>query len=292
MDISIAYRGYHPTTQDIQTIQKLIHEHPDYSRRKLSLKLSELWNWRQQNGYLLDRKCRGVLLLLDRAGYISLPPPSHIHSNNFKSRVKDRIIKVDTICSANTIKELGPLNILQVRRTGHEHLCDSLIEQYHYLRFTQPVGEHLKYIVFSQEQNPLAVIVFTSAPRHIGARDRYIGWNAAIRRRNIHLMAYNTRFLVLPWVRVPHLASHLLGAISRRISLDWQVYYNHPIYFLETFVDTKRFAGTCYKAANWKYLGKTTGRGKNDHTYRPNRSIKAIWGYPLVKDFRERLCHG
>jgi hypothetical protein len=112
-----------------------------------------------------------------------------------------------------------------------------------------------------------------------------------IRRNNIHLLAYNTRFLILPWVRVPHLASHILGLTARRISEDWQQMYNHPLYFLETFVDTERFAGTCYKAANWIYLGVTTGRGKNDMTHQKNRSIKAVWGLPLAKDFREKLCH-
>lgn len=289
MELGIAYRGYYPTTQDIHTIQQLLNEHPDYSRRKLSLRLCELWNWRQPNGTLLDRKCRGVLLSLERAGFISLPPPTHIHSNNFQPRAKNRVIKTDTRCTATTIKELGHLDIRQVRRTMHDALCDSLIEQYHYLRFTQPVGEHLKYIIFSREQKPIAVIVFTSAPRHIGARDRYIGWDATIRRQNIHLIAYNTRFLILPWVCIPHLASHILGAISRRICSDWQKYYGHPLYFLETFVDTQRFAGTCYKAANWLYLGLTRGLGKNNKTGRPNRSIKAVWGYPLVKDFRERL---
>jgi len=125
--------------------------------------------------------------------------------------------------------------------------------------------------------------------RHIGCRDRFIGWNHNLRKVNLHLMAYNSRFLVLPWVRVPHLASHILGRISRLLANDWQTIYNHPVYYLETFVDKDRFAGTCYKAANWIYLGDTTGRGKNDHTHRPNRSIKAVWGYPLDKQFRRRL---
>jgi hypothetical protein len=276
----------------VQTIQNLIEKNPALSRRKLSIQLAELWNWRQQNGALLDRKCRGVMLLLERAGFITLPPPTHIHTNNFNSRVKSHPIEVITECSAASIKELGPLTIKEVRRTEHETFCDSLIEQYHYLRFTQPVGEHLKYLFFSQEWKPIAAIIFTSAPRHIGARDKHIGWTAETRRKNIHLMAYNTRFLIMPWVRIPHLASHILGAIARRICADWQKQYRHPIYFLETFVDTERFAGTCYKAANWQYLGLTKGLGKNSRTKRPNRSIKAVWGYPLVKDFRARLCHG
>ena len=132
-------------------------------------------------------------------------------------------------------------------------------------------------------------MAFSSAPRHIGSRDKFIGWDQEKRKRNIHLIAYNTRFLILPWINVRYLASHVLSKMVKRISKDWQDIYNHPLYFLETFVDTERFEGTCYKAANWIYLGKTTGRGKNDQTNKPNRSIKAVWGYPLNKNFKELL---
>ena len=139
---------------------------------------------------------------------------------------------------------------------------------------------------------PIACFAFSSAPRHIGCRDRFIGWDQEQRKQSIHLIAYNTRFLILPWVEVRYLASHLLGRIAKKAADDWQQLYNHPIYFLETFVDTERFAGTSYRAANWVYLGRTTGRGKDDQTHKPNRSIKAVWGYPLSGDFRERLCGG
>jgi hypothetical protein len=150
------------------------------------------------------------------------------------------------------------------------------------------VGEHLKYLVFAQGR-PLAGLAWSSSPRHIGCRDRYIGWCASARRRNIRLLAYNTRFLILPWVEVPHLASHLLGRITRALSGDWQQLYAHPVVFLETFVDPQRFRGTCYRAANWVYLGRTTGRGKDDQTHRPNRPIKEVLGYALTARFRERL---
>jgi hypothetical protein len=162
------------------------------------------------------------------------------------------------------------------------------LAQYHYLGYTQPVGEQLKYIVYSQNR-PIACLSWSSAARHLGCRDRFIGWSQYQRRNNLYLMVYNSRFLILPWIRVPHLASHILGRMSRILVTDWQAIYNHPIYYLETFVDKDRFAGTCYNAANWIYLGDTTGRGKNDHTHRPNRSIKAVWGYPLDKQFRIRL---
>jgi hypothetical protein len=154
------------------------------------------------------------------------------------------------------------------------------------------VGEHLKYLVWAgcpADRRPIACLAWSSAPRHIGSRDRYIGWSAEARRRNIRFLAYNTRFLILPWVRVEHLASHLLGRMAAQISADWQRIYGHPIYFLETFVDPERFRGTCYRAANWVVMGKTTGRGKQSNSYVPNRSIKEVLGYPLTKRFRELL---
>jgi len=176
-----------------------------------------------------------------------------------------------------------------VRRTVLEPLCNSLIDRYHYLGYVQPVGEHLKYLVFAQ-QRPVACVIFSSAPRHLGCRDRFIGWPPQVRRQNIHLLAYQSRFLILPWVRVAYLASHLLGRLAKVLADDWQRLYLHPVYFLETFVDLERFPGTCYKAANWLYLGQTTGRGKDDQTHQPNRSLKATFGYPLCRDFRRRLC--
>jgi hypothetical protein len=140
------------------------------------------------------------------------------------------------------------------------------------------------------EGRPVACVAFSSAPRHIGARDRFIGWSPEQRLRNIRLIAYNTRFLILPWVRVRYLASHLLSRMAKRVVTDWPSIYGHPIYLLTTFIDTERFAGTCYRAANWIYVGTTTGRGKDDQTGKQNRSIKAVWAYPTTKDFRVRLC--
>jgi hypothetical protein len=183
---------------------------------------------------------------------------------------------------------MGPIEFQPVRRTAEEPLFNSLMEQYHYLGYEQPVGEHLKYLVWAQ-QRPVASLAWSSSPRHLGARDRYIGWSKQARQRNVHLLAYNTRFLILPWVKVPHLASHILGRMASRIPADWQALYAHPIYLLETFVDPQRFRGTCYLAANWKVLGETTGRGKADLTHRPTRSIKQVLALPLHRRFRELL---
>jgi hypothetical protein len=186
------------------------------------------------------------------------------------------------------LRDLGALEFAQVRRTAAEPLFNALIEAHHYLGYTQPVGEHLKYLVYGNGR-PLACFAWSSAPRHLEARDRFIGWSAAARRHNIHFVAYNTRFLIVPWVEVRLLASHLLARMVRRLSADWDQIYGHPIYFAETFVDPERFAGTCYRAANWVHLGRTSGRGKDAPTRRPNRSLKDVLGYPLIAPFRQRL---
>jgi len=183
---------------------------------------------------------------------------------------------------------IRPLKIRQVKKTDQEKVFNSLIEHHHYLGYCHPVGEQLKYMVYAQDR-PIACFSWSSAPRHIGARDRYIGWNKEDRAQRLQYIAYNSRFLILPWIKVPHLASHLLGLMAKNISRDWEKIYNHPLYFLETFVDTERFSGTCYKAANWIHVGDTTGRGKNEKKHIKTRSIKAIWVYPLTKDFRSRM---
>jgi hypothetical protein len=195
---------------------------------------------------------------------------------------------IDTTPVQAPLRELAPLELQQVRRTADEELFNSLLEQYHYLGYEQPVGEHLKYLVWAQGR-PLACMAWSSAPRHLGPRDRFIGWSPAARRRNIHRIAYNPRFLILPWVRVPHLASHILGRMAAQLPADWERMYAHPVHLLETFVDPARFRGTCYRAANWIVVGATTGRGKDDWTHRPNRPIKDVLVLPLTPQFRKLL---
>ena len=188
------------------------------------------------------------------------------------------------------LSDLKPIEVLAVRRTPLERLYRGLIEQHHYLGYTRPVGEHLEYLAMSKGQ-PVACLGWCSAPRHLGCRDRYLGWTKEQRMKNLSRVVINTRFLILPWVRVPHLASHLLGLSARRISQDWEKMYHHEVVWLETFVDPERgFEGTCYKAANWVYLGQTTGRGKDDQTHKANRSLKWVLGYPLKREFRQVLC--
>jgi hypothetical protein len=287
MDV-LRYRGRVITDTDVAFIQGLIAAHPRATRRALSHRLCEAWNWVQPNGVLRDMVCRGLLLALHRAGHIGLPPARKSNPLGPQRRTPSRtMLRWNPI--EGQLSDILPLDIAQVRRSGDEASFDSLVETYHYLGYAQPVGEHLKYLI-SADGAPMACLAWSSAPRHIGCRDRFIGWSPKTRRKNIRFVAYNLRYLILPWVKVTHLASHLLGRMARMLAQDWERIYGHPVYFLETFVDPERFRGTCYRAANWICLGRTTGRGKNDQTKRPNRSIKEVWGYPLGRDFRKRLC--
>lgn len=288
MEPIFCYRHRSVSAEELAFIRQLIAEHPQASRRALSTKLCQAWNWVQPNGALRDMVCRGLMLELHRTGLIELPPVRRRPPNPLARRRAPAAVEVDAQSLQARLSEIGPVQLRQVRRTDEEALCNSLLEQHHYLGYTQPVGEHLKYLVLAQGR-PIACFAFCSAPRHLGSRDRFIGWSAAARRKNIRLLAYNTRFLVLPWVRVAHLASHLLGRVARQVSRDWEQLYGHPVHFLETFVDPARFHGTCYRAANWVSLGLTTGRGKDAPTHQPTRPVKEVLGYPLCWDFRERL---
>jgi len=291
MQRTLSYRHRVITDADLVFIRALIAENPQCSRRALSIKLCEAWNWVQANGALRDMVCRAMMLMLHRQGLIELPPVrvvARVLRQGLSGRDKPAAVSVDQTALSVSLVELGPLQVRQVRRTPEEALFNSLLQEHHYLGYTQPVGEHLKYLVFAQGR-PIACMAWSSAPRHLGSRDRFIGWDKQARLKNIGLLAYNTRFLILPWMSVAHLASHILGRMARTLSADWQRLYGHPIYYLETFIDPQRFRGTCYRAANWKVLGVTTGRGKDDRAHKANRPIKEVLGYPLVKDFRQRL---
>jgi len=288
VDSGWKYRGRVITVEDIGFIQGLIAANPEASRRMLSKKLCEAWGWRQANGALRDMVCRGLLLMLERAGQVELPAVTYKRHNPLVHRARPAPLLLDQTQVEGKLKDLGAIELDQVRRTADEPLFNSLMEHHHYLGYEQPVGEHLKYVCWAQGR-PIACLAWSSAPRHLGSRDRYIGWSAEARRRNIRFIAYNTRFLILPWVRVPHLASHILGKVTRGLSDDWERMYGHPVFFAETFIDPGRFRGTCYRAANWQLLGLTTGRGKNDHTNKPNHSIKEILGLPLSPRFRQLL---
>jgi hypothetical protein len=292
MEAILSYRGRIVTDADIVFIRQLIADNPASSRRALSQNLCEAWDWRQANGALREMVCRSLMLMLHRAGHIELPPVRWVNQNPLARRGADRRkpipALVDTTSLKSSLAAIRPLEFRQVRHTWEEPLFNSLLDRYHYLGYAQPVGEHLKYLVYALGR-PIACLAWSSAPRHLGPRDRFIGWSPEARRKNIRFLAYNTRYLILPFVEVEHLASHVLGRMAQLLSENWNRVYSHPIHYLETFVDPGRFRGTCYRAANWRVLGRTTGRGKDAPTKKPNRSIKEVLGYPLTKDFRQLL---
>lgn len=293
-NVLLMHKGREITDDDLAAIRGVIAERPAWTRRSLSIAVCERRGWLQENGATRDAACRALLLALHRAGHIELPAPRWNSLQPWR-RLRPAKVEVASDPIERPLRDLGAIEIrLVARRSPDEALVNGLIEQHHYLGYTAPVGEQMKYLVTARdgaEARPIGCFVWTSAPRHLGARDRHIGWSPRARKQNIRYVAYQTRFLILPWVRVPHLASHLLGRMARTLSADWQRIYAHPIHFTETFVDSERSRGTCYRAANWIELGLTTGRGKADNTNRPNRSLKLVFGYPLVRDYRERLSH-
>ena len=284
----LRYRGQAITAAEVAFMRELVAQYPTESRRRLSQHLCAAWGWVQPNGAPRDMVGRGLMLALARAGDLTLPPVRRWPRNPLARRARPRPVAVDQTPLRTSLRALGPLVVRQVRRTAEEPLFNSLVDTHHYLGYTQPVGEQLKFLV-SAGARPVACFAWSSAPRHLGPRDHYLGWGAEARRQNVRFIAYNSRYLIMPWVQVPHLASHLLGTMVRRLSAEWERVYGHPVYFAETFVDPARFRGTCYRAANWTVLGRTTGRGKADATHRANRSVKDVLGYPLVPDFRARL---
>jgi hypothetical protein len=288
MEMLLRYRGREVTSSDVEFIRGLIAGHAGASRRELSRHLCAAWNWVQPNGSPRDMVCRGLMLALARAGHIELPPVRGTPHNPLARHTRPQPVEIDCTPVCKSLRELGLVEFRQVRRTPENRLFNGLIEAHHYLGYTQPVGEHLKYLVYAGER-PVALFAWSSAPRHLGPRDRFIGWSADARRQNVRYLAYNTRYLILPWIQVPHLASHLLGRMVQMLPGEWERVYGHSVWFAETFVDPSRFRGTCYRAANWIYLGQTTGRGKADMTHRANRPIKDVLGYPLVWNFRKRL---
>ena len=289
METILTYRRRSVSEDDIKTIKSVINEFPNGSRRFISQEICRIWDWRQPNGVLKDMVCRSLLLLLESKGLIQLPPRKCTPNNPLANRKKPEKVQIDQTPIEVNLTDIS-VTLVQIRKTAYEKMFNGLIHQYHYLGYTQPVGAHLKYIAFYDDR-PIACLCWASAPWHIGARDRFIGWTKQVRQKNLHLIATNTRFLILPWVKISCLASHLLSMNRKKLSDHWQRLYNHPIYLVETFVDIQRFRGTCYKADNWILAGQTTGRGKSNKTHKQLVSKKAVYIRALYKNFRTKLCH-
>jgi hypothetical protein len=279
------------TPVEIELIQKLISSNPTWSRTRLSIELCRIWDWRHLDGHPKEISCRDLLRRLDAKGLIVLPPCKQqpVFKPGHKNHIQ--LMLHDATEISGDIRDILPIRIEIVPEgTFQGQEFKSLLDQHHYLGFDRTVGENLKYLVYSRQGKPLACLLFGSAAWACAPRDQFIGWNAVSRRNHLIYTTNNTRFLILPWVKVPHLASHILGLIVRRVALDWQRKYGHPLYLLETFVEKERFKGTCYQAANWIYVGETTGRSRNDRYNNLQVPIKQIYLYPLHKHFREAIA--
>lgn len=286
----ITIQGRETTQADIEFVRRFITEHPSWNRTQISQELCRLWDWRSENGQLKDMACRSFLRKLVAMAEITLPPPQGGWANG-RSRPQQLSLSWGTemLSIEAPLRALLPVRIESVRQDEDLALFKALLAHHHYLGFNRTVGENLKYLVFDCYDRPLACFLFGSAAWRCADRDRFIDWNDRQRAKQLHLITNNTRFLILPGVRVPHLASHLLGRIVKRVSSDWEAKYGHPIVLLETFVDQNRFWGTCYQASNWIRVGQTRGRSRNDRYTRLQVPVKAIYIYPLIRDFREAL---
>lgn len=282
-------QGRQFSRRDIGLIRKLIASNPGWTRTHLSKQLCELWEWRSTSGKLKDMACRSALRKLDGEGLITLPEGKRPGRKKGWKRVIANY-EVDESPLEMSLKELGSLCIELVENGKEKALFDQLLYQHHYLSFKTTVGESVQYLIRNQQDRPLGCFLFGSAAWRVACRDTYLGWVPPKDGAGLSYIANNMRFLILPWVRVPHLASHLLSRISRRINHDWQRKYGHKLYLLETYVDRSRFKGTCYQAANWICLGQTKGRSRNDRYSKMKVPIKDVYIFPLCRHPKKALC--
>lgn len=289
MSEAIVVQGRRLTPDDILRIRELIAGNPDWSRRRLSEVLCAEWEWRNGNGQMKDMAARSLLVKLHARGVILLPPRRQAPSNRMVCRRPSRQ-EWDTTPVTGFLQDLMPLHVREVSTdvTARIRFVAALAE-YHYLGCRGTVGENLQYMVMDKAGRLLACLLFGSAAWKCRPRDQFIGWLPERRAGKLHLLTNNTRFLILPFVRVPHLASWILGRVLRRLSADWQKKYGHAILLVETFVERERFAGTSYRASNWIRLGATTGRSRQDRRHSLRVPVKDVYLYPLDPGFREEL---
>lgn len=282
-------QGREVSQRDVQVIKRLMADNPSWGRSRLSVELCRRWGWRGANEKLKDMACRTLLLKLERAGHIVLPPRQRPSPNAWRNRSLPAVAH-ETSEVRCRLESVLPLSItVAVPRSSDHALFRYLLARYHYLGLKNTVGENMKYLVRARTGRELACVLFGSAAWQIAARDGYIGWDRMTREANLRLVTNNTRYLVLPWVDIPCLASHVLARVACRVSSDWMEKYGHPISLLETFVDRERFLGTCYKAANWVFVGQTKGRTRNDRYIAIQAPRKDIYLYPLSKQWRREL---
>ena len=285
----LSIRGRSITDTDIGLIRSLTDKYGNRSRAFISRKLSESWKWYQANGRLKDRACRNILSVLEAKRLITLPP-LRTRGNRLQANHQplDSAIKVDTSLIRGSVRELKPFVFKMVSQSDLEPLWNHLITDYHYLGYTVLVGAHLKYLVFSKDRI-VAALGWSSAVWKLADRDKAIGWSVAQKKKHLHRVANNTRFIIFPWVQIPYLASHILSQNIRILNPDWIKRFNYRLWLLETFIDANRFRGSSYKAANWIHVGQTKGFRKQGNSFQFHGQPKEVFLYPLHNDFRKNI---
>ena len=291
---TIQVQGRLLSQAELDSIRQLRQAHAEWSRQELSVHLAQQWQWRNEAGQLKDMATRTLLLKLQARGLIQLPPPRRPGGNRRRqgsvgAEVQPELALVDPARIDGALPSLRPLALALVQSQAQRWRVRWLLQQYHYRGFSGAVGETVQYLAHDAQGRELAVMVFGAAAWKVADRDRFIGWSARQRVARLQLIANQQRFLILPWVRVEHLASHLLALATRRLSVDWQQRYGHPLWLVESFVEVQRFAGTAYRAAGWIEVGQTTGRTRQDRQHTLQQPIKAVWVRPLHSRFREQL---
>jgi hypothetical protein len=280
----IKYRGRVFSEVEIEFVQKNAQE-PGITRRELSRRFCQEFDWRRLDGGLKDRSCREALSRMHEDGLVQLQPVKRRDSPHYPiAKTKDTEPQPSIICPVGQLQNIH----LKLVTPKNSQLWNEYIDRYHYLGHKSIPGAQLRYFAYSEDKL-LALLGFGSAAWKVAPRDNFINWSAAQREKNLHLIVNNVRFLILPWVQSKHLASKLLGLARRQLANDWMDRYSYRPVLLETFVEKKRFSGICYRAANWINLGDTQGRGRRERANTSAIPIKSVWVLPLIKKFREVL---
>jgi hypothetical protein len=264
MEAALRIQGRDLREADLAQLRGLVGSHPTWSRRRISLELAQAWDWRTDTGRLKDMAARSLLLKLQQRGLLALPRRRKKASRRAAVDAAIPNSVLPPVPITQPLSDLQPLRLNLVTTPGDHALFRRYLARHHYLGYRGPVGENMAYLARDRHGRDLACILFGAAAWKTRPRDSFIGWDATTRARRLAYVTNNSRFLILPWVRVPHLASHLLGRCARRLSADWRLKYGHPVHLLETFVERDRFRGTCYRAANWTCVGQTQGRSRQD----------------------------
>lgn len=287
----IICQGRNIAAVELKWLNNTIEGHPQWSRCRIGKELCRQWQWQTANGQYKTFAARELLLKLNNRGLVELPSLRiNQRRKSWSKPVIESVNMPEPDVINETLSQLQPLKILiPAKGSPEDARFNYYLATHHYLGFKKTVGENIKYLIRDRQGSDLACMLFGSAAWKTASRDRFIGWDSATRQRNVNLLTNNTQYLILPWVKVEHLASHILGAVLRRLRNDWQAVYGHPIHMVETFVERDRFRGTCYKAANWRHIGATQGRSRQDRYTTMQVPVKDIYVYPLISGFREAL---